>query len=232
MSDYDDLEVARLRAISATDRRREQMQAGQPTQPNMRGLPQIQDVVWPKERPQYRVSVWLWRDGDGRFECSAFDVSRVPGARAISSTTLRDLPVRELIDEAIERYLAHQVELADMALAEEVRGPLVQYDAATDEQSEAPVDDEFLAARRAYWQEARDVARQRLEQVRSTGKRRSYDDAHFEEVARIYYEAQRDGRPKQTAIAEALGLSRSAAGNHIATAKDKGFISTDDEGRN
>lgn len=218
MTEYDDEELERLKAISSTDQRREQMQAGQPIQPDTRGLPQIQDVVWPKERPQYRVKVWLWRGGDGRFECSAFDISRVPGARPISSTTLRELPVAELIDQAIQRYLATQISLADAALAEGVRGQ---------------TDDEFVAAHRAYWQEAGDAARQQLERVKGEGKRPRYDADHFEEVVRVVREAERDGRPKQTAVAHAFGISRSAAGNHIAVARAKGLfdLQTEDEER-
>lgn len=60
------------------------------------------------------------------------------------------------------------------------------------------------------------------------GRRPRYSAA---EVARIYTEAWRKGEPPTKAVAEALGISRSAAAKQVARARALGFIATTERGR-
>ncbi len=158
-------------------------------------------VLWPKRRPVYLVRVWLWDAGD-RFECSGLDITRLSRGKPISSTIMRQLPVGALVDEAIRDLLTARIQV------QEAQIDAVSMKAGTD----------------AGWAVAAADDRRRLEGMKGQGKGRRYPEGHLEEVVRVVRKAERDGRPKQAAVAQAFGRSRSAAGNHIAIARSKGMF--------
>lgn len=209
-------ELDRGAAINEADRHRELMAARRT----------VVSVLWPKKRPVYLVKVWLWDTGD-RFECSALDITRLSRGRPISSTIMRQLPVGALVDEAIRDLLIARIRVQE-AQRTAVGDPLLETvvsEGPTGELRVAEVDDAFVeSGPPAGWAAAAADDRRRLGELRGEGPGRRYPANHLAEVVRIVREAERDGRPKQAAVAEAFGISRSAAGNHIATARAKGLF--------
>jgi hypothetical protein len=66
--------------------------------------------------------------------------------------------------------------------------------------------------------------------VRGRGRGRRYPPGHFERVAAVVRDARRDGRPITRAVAEAFGLSPSAAGNQISRARAQGLLHDETRG--
>ena len=56
-------------------------------------------------------------------------------------------------------------------------------------------------------------------------------EVELQRVARIYFDAYRDHRPPRQAVAEALGLSPSAAAKRIARSRAAGFLGPAEQGK-
>jgi len=164
--------------------------------------------LWPKVQPAYLVQVTLLDTGR-RFDCVGLDVTPLRRTRPLNATLIHQLPVRELVKEAIslvvERRIAVASTFENMGLS---RGP-----------KDADFWDRYLEAQRKRLAEA----------TRGEGPGRRYPPGHLAEVARIYSDATRAGKPTAAAVSEVFGISSSAAANQISRARAQGLLDTGKE---
>jgi hypothetical protein len=171
---------------------------------------------WPKHRPKYLVQVWL-RDTGARFVCVGLDVTQIEKSSPISSTLMRDLPVAEIVGEAIRRLLSHSTAVVESIRAEPAAGT-----------GDMPLDEGFAEHKAAFLSSAAAHIKKR-QQATGEGPGRRWPPGHLDEVARIVRNARRQGLPTGAAVVEAFGISPSAAANQISRARARGLIETEEE---
>ncbi len=187
--------------------------------------------LWPKKRPRYLVEVRL-RDTGERFECVGFDITKLGRGDPIGSRVMRNIPAGALIAEATHRLLSSRIQAAENVLTE--APPVVHHfhgsaDGTVELVGEEPADDEFMSAKRAYWQARAAEARDRLEAASGEGTGRRYPPGHLEEVARVVRDARRRGEPTAAAVAEVFGIAKSAAANQISRARAQGLLDVEED---
>jgi hypothetical protein len=154
---------------------------------------------------------------DGRAVCERLVVDRGPGGRPVTGTTLRAIPVGELVKVAADR-------VARLAL----RAPVGERPTVTlDDGEEHPlfherIDNEWVAvplggiARSGQYQaETRNANR------RGRGR---ITDQELRNVASVYRTAYLKREAPTAAVARELHVSRSTAGRYVHRARERGFL--------
>ena len=171
------------------------------------------ELGWPDEQAGPYLLTVGWRRMGERWECVSLTVTIAEEAnlRALQTTDLRGLRLPAITARAavkLRRELAAEVE--ELRVQGPPRGR-TQYRAAT------------LELRRAS--EALQAA-----QPRRVG-RPATPAAELQRVSRIYAKAYLDHRPPTRAVAEALGLSYSAAAKRVAQCRLAGFLGEAERGK-
>jgi hypothetical protein len=168
-------------------------------------------LPWPAEKPRFRVTVVL-RDVGDEFECVGLQVttlSQQAGVGAVGSALLRQLPVGRLIRDAIRQLLETLLNEAER----EVVMP-----------SARAIDQDFARKQHAFWQDRRDGLISRLAEPTGQGTGRRYPPGHLQDVAAIARSAKRAGESMRGQVAEAFGITPSAAANQISRARMEGLL--------
>lgn len=185
-------------------------------------------LPWPTVGPpRYAVEVTL-HDTGREFVCVAFAIAALqPGpARAVDSALVRNLPVGTLIREAVQQLVAER-EALFRAAAEEAASTLLVTHVGADGSivtTEEPADDAFVEGKRQAWLAAAEETRSRLSEAVGSGPGKRYPPGHLERVAEIAAAARRSREPAAAAVAEAFGISASAAQNQIGRARRLGLF--------
>jgi hypothetical protein len=131
---------------------------------------------------------------------------------------LRRIPVDRVMSEAIAEFEV------DVAIALEDYVPPLNASEMTSEDLE--IDRERWAARA---REAASLAP--LVKATGEGHGRRYAPEHWQRVANVYRAALRRKEPPTRAVAEAFGLSTSAAAKQVATARERGLLPKTSKGK-
>jgi hypothetical protein len=161
-------------------------------------------IRWPMGpgiKPAFLVQITL-RDNGRRFDCVGLDITPLQKARPLNATLIHQIPIRELIKEAISFVMARRIAIGASLV---LKGP-------------------------DFWDRYVQEQRDRLtEATRGEGTGRRYPAGHLAQVADIYREATRAGKPTAASVAEIFGTSPSAAANMISRARSRGLLDDNEE---
>jgi hypothetical protein len=173
-------------------------------------------IRWPNPKTgPFEAQVRL-AEVDGRYEVVELTIGSVKDNQRITGTVIRGVPVAEFALKAATR-----IEAGDLIGGSMEPGVLLNADV---------MDAEHKANRERVW------APQKAEAARVRGligeARRRYTADHFKAVAVVYNDAVRVPPHKPTkAVAEAFGLSPSAAAKHVSQAREKGLLKATTPGK-
>jgi len=155
------------------------------------------------------VHVRLGRVG-GRLEVVGIALE---GPSAITSTTLRRIPVGQIRAAAIDKYLRHR------AAVDAPDAPAI---------NDADLDDDFRERRSAYWAAARRMAE--TPAAEGAGRVRISPE-QLADVAAIYRQAVADHRSPVVTIMEVYAVSRGVANKWVSNARRAGLLPPTTKGR-
>ena len=188
------------------------------------------EVLWPKIRPRYLVTVGLLDTG-AEYECASFSVATLQEGTPVNSAVIRDLPVGALVGEAIQQLLRVSLENVERERATpsigqgDITETLVTRGGQIKHRPARPtVTKDFLANRDVHLAEQEVKLKTMLAAATGQGTGRRYPPGHLELVAEIVRESKRAHLPATTAVAEKFKTSKSAAGNLIGRARAQGLL--------
>jgi hypothetical protein len=185
-------------------------------------------ILWPdRAEGPFEVRLFMQRLR-GRNECVGIEIRPAPGTdpRPLLSSELREVPMREMIDDERRQYLewlrdihSHRDEVAEQ-LAQE--GKLAPDDLARFDRGIRDLYGSELAT--GAGAEIRGKSSRR-------GGRRPYDDAFYQRVAAVYTEAWRARDFPTKAVGKAFFKNKSTAAKWVAKCREKGMLPPTTRGR-
>jgi len=187
-------------------------------------------VLWPKLNPRYLVTVGLQDTGD-EFECASFKVTTLQEGTPVGSVLMRSLPVGALIGEAIQKLLRNALANTTQQITERPDLTVHDGDGNSIEGAALGVErEDFFRNRDAHLKARQRKLKSMLAAATGQGTGRRYPPGHLEVVAEIVRDARKAHEPISTAVADAFGITTSAAGNLIGRARAQGLLDTKSKG--
>jgi hypothetical protein len=163
-------------------------------------------TLWPDRRRGPWLIRVLWANVEGRLECAGLEV-RSYGEDVGGWEWPPELPTRDQAPPILTTTILRQLPFASIVADLRREKARVHREVI-----------DMLAAQPEYQAEADQASLRRL---RSAGTRRH---AALAEVAEVYWQAWRHGRPPTRAVAEHFTISHSAAAKRVARARQAGYL--------